>query len=340
MARRKTSLEFITEAKEIHRDKYDYSKVVYINTKTKVVIDCNIHGEFQQTPKAHLKGNGGCQECRKILISEIMKITNEEFDLFLVENNLKIKRIDDYSDTETKINFLCLVCNNMWKTAPHYIKDGGGCVECWKNKKLAISQSLKSSNEDIDKFLIDNDIKIKRIGEYTLSNIKLDLECLICHHIWGSRPNDIKRGKGCPLCLLKNEKIIYEYLRKVNICFSYHHKIFNKDKNIFVDFYISLHNLIIEYNGSQHYKPVRFGNRSSDEAKRAFEKQTKRDNALRLYCKNNNINLIEIDGRTYFGNALKKYLKNYFEPYLSSLSDSDISACSLAYSSSETSSSS
>lgn len=53
---------FMVRAKKIHGDKYDYSKVKYINNKTKVCIICPIHGEFWQTPDAHLRGCG-CKLC-------------------------------------------------------------------------------------------------------------------------------------------------------------------------------------------------------------------------------------------------------------------------------------
>lgn len=48
---------FIAQAKKIHGDKYDYSKVEYINNKTKVII-ISKHGEFLQSPNAHLAGDG------------------------------------------------------------------------------------------------------------------------------------------------------------------------------------------------------------------------------------------------------------------------------------------
>ena len=51
--RRLTTKEFITRAKEVHDDKYDYSKVVYVNSTTKVIIICPVHGEFPQTPGNH-----------------------------------------------------------------------------------------------------------------------------------------------------------------------------------------------------------------------------------------------------------------------------------------------
>jgi hypothetical protein len=44
--RRKTKEEFIADAKKVHGNKYDYSKVIYINNKVEVCIICPIHGEF------------------------------------------------------------------------------------------------------------------------------------------------------------------------------------------------------------------------------------------------------------------------------------------------------
>lgn len=60
--RKLTTEEFIAKARAIHGDKYDYSKVVYINAKTKVCIICPEHGEFWQLPNNHLQYRG-CSAC-------------------------------------------------------------------------------------------------------------------------------------------------------------------------------------------------------------------------------------------------------------------------------------
>lgn len=54
--------EFITRAREIHGDKYDYSLVEYISNKILVKIICSKHGVFEQTPNSHLRGRG-CPQC-------------------------------------------------------------------------------------------------------------------------------------------------------------------------------------------------------------------------------------------------------------------------------------
>lgn len=57
---------FIKKAKLKHKDKFDYSKVVYVNNSTKITIICPIHGEFQQTPLSHLKSD--CWHCSHVTV--------------------------------------------------------------------------------------------------------------------------------------------------------------------------------------------------------------------------------------------------------------------------------
>ncbi len=55
---------FIEKAEKIHDKKYNYSKVVYKGNKVKVLISCEAHGDFKQTPDSHMRGVGcpGCAE--------------------------------------------------------------------------------------------------------------------------------------------------------------------------------------------------------------------------------------------------------------------------------------
>jgi len=73
----KSAEEFIKKAREVHGDKYDYSKVVYENWNKRVCIICPTHGEFWQTPGNHLHG-WGCKKCSQShLESEMLKALNE-----------------------------------------------------------------------------------------------------------------------------------------------------------------------------------------------------------------------------------------------------------------------
>ena len=84
-----TKEDFIKRAREIHENKYDLSKVKYVNNHTKVCIICPEHGEFWQTVSMHLQGNG-CPKCKQ---SHLEK----EIEIFLEKNNIKYvyqKRFD------------------------------------------------------------------------------------------------------------------------------------------------------------------------------------------------------------------------------------------------------
>jgi len=83
--------EFIEKSIKIHNDKYDYSKVNYINSKTKVLIVCKKHGDFEQNPYNHIYGMG-CPICGKekshntqrydtnIFIEKAKEIHNDTYD--------------------------------------------------------------------------------------------------------------------------------------------------------------------------------------------------------------------------------------------------------------------
>ena len=69
---------FVEKAKHIHNNRYDYSKVEYVNAHTKVCIICPEHGEFWQTPNNHLNGNG-CPLCKNRKIGDGLRDTVEDF---------------------------------------------------------------------------------------------------------------------------------------------------------------------------------------------------------------------------------------------------------------------
>ena len=95
---------FIEKAKNIHKDKYDYSKVEYIDSKTKICIICPKHGEFWQTPANHLKGRG-CPKCSFKKMSDLKLKTTNKF----IEDakNIHGDKYDyskvEYKDNKTKV---------------------------------------------------------------------------------------------------------------------------------------------------------------------------------------------------------------------------------------------
>ena len=90
--------EFIERAQEIYGDFYDYSKVDYINSYTKVIIICPIHGEFEQLPSNHLVGKG-CIKCGYLNNSKKHSLNQKQF----IEKSLEIH--GDFYDY-SKVNYI------------------------------------------------------------------------------------------------------------------------------------------------------------------------------------------------------------------------------------------
>ena len=67
---------FIARAKEVHGDKYDYSKTKYIDMRSNVEIVCPVHGPFFQRAQSHILGHG-CPFCKSDRQKERMKAVVE-----------------------------------------------------------------------------------------------------------------------------------------------------------------------------------------------------------------------------------------------------------------------
>ena len=137
--------EFIERAKKIHGSRYDYSKVVYKNNKSKVCIICPFHGEFWQLPSTHLKG-GGCKKCGDLSESIKKRITTTES---LITKFQKVHGDKyDYSEVEfvnwkTKVKIYCKKHNVWFYMLPTNHLYGQGCEFCKREK---ISNQVTKKN--------------------------------------------------------------------------------------------------------------------------------------------------------------------------------------------------
>lgn len=119
-----TTEEFIKKARQNHGDKFDYSKVNYINTDTKVKIICPIHGEFLQKPSKHLLAIFGCQKCfrestislKALLWLDSLNIENLEYEK-VIETNIKTIIVDGY---DPKTNTVYEYLGDYWHGNPKY----------------------------------------------------------------------------------------------------------------------------------------------------------------------------------------------------------------------------
>ena len=128
--KRKTTEQFIEEAKKIHGNEYDYSKVDYINNRTKLGIICTKHGEFWQSPRQHLRGQG-CPKCgafknRKYTVKvkpNGKKYSTEEFINKLKEiygDKYDYSKVE-YTNRNSKIILICKKHGEFVKTATDLI---------------------------------------------------------------------------------------------------------------------------------------------------------------------------------------------------------------------------
>lgn len=122
---RKTTEQFIAEAKAVHGDKYDYSKVEYVNTHTKVCIICPKHGEFWQEAKSHLQGRGcfKCFLCSKhkygVAICDIPNSCQEDY--YMAWRSMLERALGDKYKKKYPTYKDCSVCEE-WLTLSNFKK--------------------------------------------------------------------------------------------------------------------------------------------------------------------------------------------------------------------------
>ena len=124
---RKNKENFIKRSIEIHGDKYDYSKVNYINNKTPVIIIYN-EVEYMQRPDSHISGR--CPE-----IDKKIRLKNNEF----IERAISVhgNRYDyskvDYETTKKEVNIICPK-HGVFKQIPMLHLGGNGCKFCKESR--------------------------------------------------------------------------------------------------------------------------------------------------------------------------------------------------------------
>lgn len=143
MSKRKTTSEFISQAQVVHGNQYDYSKVTYVNSNTKVCIICPIHGEFLQTPDAHIRG----QHCPKCMGKDVTTGS------FVGKARLKHGNKYDYSkvrytNNSTKVCIICPEHGEFWQTPANHLR-GSGCPECAHNAQTKSMYGVETNDSTL-----------------------------------------------------------------------------------------------------------------------------------------------------------------------------------------------
>ena len=225
---------FIEKAKEIHNNKYDYSLVVYKNNREKVEVICPIHGVFKISPSNHIHKTRpeGCSKCGHEKASKKRKMSTEDFIN-------KSKEINgnrfDYSKTvfinmKTKVEITCRIHGSFFQNPDNHLRKHYGCPYCKESHGEKI----------INEWLIKNKLLFERQKTYL----------------------DDYGPKGWPLPY---------------------------------DFYLIDKNILIEYQGEQHFKPTRYGNIDLEKAKENLKQQRHYDWLKRKYAKDKKIPIVYIN---------------------------------------------
>ena len=189
-----TTEEFIKRAHEVHGDKYDYSKVKYVNSQTIVTITCPEHGDFNKLPPDHLKGSG-CKICgnlkrkkekikkySKIFIEKANKIHNNFYDYS------KIK----YINNSTPVKIICPEHGEFMQQPSNHLmgKKCGRCAGTYADIKTFVEKANKIHNNFYD----------YSKSVYLKNNLPITITCPE-HGDFKQLPSVHLMGSSCPKCV-------------------------------------------------------------------------------------------------------------------------------------------
>lgn len=210
MTKRKNVDDLINEFNEIFKGKYIYTKINYINNKTKIEVICPKHGIFYVRPIDHLHGNG-CPEC-----ANVKKMTEHSFieKANKVHNNFFKYENCGFTNVSSKVKIICPIHGEFWQKANNHL-NGQNCPKCSKEKikhEILLTKQKKHSTKKLTMQDFINKVKEKNIdfdfSECQYKNFKTKVK-VICHkqddenHEHGAfyiTPNHLLNGRGCPKC--------------------------------------------------------------------------------------------------------------------------------------------
>ena len=206
---------FIEKAKKKYGDKFDYSKVVYSNAITKIIISCKLHGDFVKSPNGFLQGKQ-CPECAKIERKPHPK--NKSLEQFIEEANKIHNNFYDYSKVEyTKMSDKIIVLcpkHGEYQVAVNRHLSGMQCNKCG-NEMIGIK--LRGTFEEFVKKshkVHDNKYTYKET-EYIGQLTKIQITCSI-HGEFIQTAKDHMRGSACPKCSKVHRRSLEELLNEFN----------------------------------------------------------------------------------------------------------------------------
>lgn len=258
MVKNVTTEEFIRKAKEKHGDKYDYSKVEYIDRETPVCIICPKHGEFYVTPTNFLRSkNGSCKECQKEKLRADRQMGLDKFIKKSIEIHGSGYSYDEvvYINNRTPVKLTCPKGHKIEQNPDNHFKYG--CYKCAHTYQPTTDEFIEKA-------------KKKHGNRYDYSHVKYvkahnSIE-IVCrkHGPFLQTPTDHLSGKGCPFCKSSAmEENVRGLLTENNINFREQARFpwlknEKTQKELSFDFYLPDKKIAIECQGIQHFISTEF----------------------------------------------------------------------------------
>ena len=278
-----TKDKFIEKAIKVHGNKYIYDDINYINSRTKIIIKCKLHGEFTQNPNNHLNGQG-CAKCsgtHNYSNSDFIKMSKE------IHNDKYCYDKVVYKNANSKVIIICSKHGEFIQRASSHLQ-GTSCIKCiFEEKRLCTDDFIEMSKKlHGERYNYDS-------VNYILYNTPVKIKCQQ-HGFFNQKPSRHLNGYGCKKCSisrgeLRISKILDNY--KIEYKSQYSFDDLKYINNLFFDFAIfdESNNIkyLLEFNGEQHYK----FNKLMHIDESGFEIHKKRDELKLNYCLDNNITL-------------------------------------------------
>jgi len=272
--------KFLKRSRNKHGVKYDYNKVELISVNDKVTVVCPKHGDFNTVPYLHYARGVGCPECalekNRTSIDDFIKRAIE------IHGNKY-----DYSEVEyvTGNQPVTINCpqHGRFQQKPRVHIQGSGCGDCFVvRNKSNTEEFVKQANK------VHGDRYSYSSVRYKTSKVKVMIICAKHGPFWTTPNSHISSAGGCFRCKeSKGETKIRVFLDKHGINHIQEYKI--KPHRYRYDFFLPSYNILIEYQGHQHFKPVeRFG------GEEYFKLTVKRDQLKQKLADKNNYPLLKL----------------------------------------------
>lgn len=261
----------------------------YTGCKEKIEVECLDCGLVWAPQAGDLLADHGCPAC-----GGVYNYTPEEY-LQLVHNRAPGTTVlSDYVNGRTDVHRFCLKCGYDWWSSPRLPLRGYGCPRC-AGKITKTAEQFAAELHDINPY-------IQVVGQYVGRHKNIEVACVKCGHHWEPQPGNLLCGWGCPKCKAsRGERRIMKHLDTLGLPYKKEHSFPDcKDDHVLLfDIYIPSKNMIVEYDGEQHFYPVKFGGKSDSKAEGRYFRTVEHDKIKNNYCATKGIQVLRIPYTDY-----------------------------------------